>query len=139
MDDKIIRTFDASLRRCDATSDFLDRFYESFLASSPKVRAKFEHTDFTRQKRMLRASFYLILMAAEDPDGDPGVYLEKIAVRHSAADLNIGAELYDLWLDSLLEVVKQCDPHFDQAVEDAWEQMMGIGISYILRRYHQAP
>ena len=139
MDDKIIRIFDASLRRGDASPDFLDRFYERFLASSPKVKAKFEHTNFERQKRLLRASFYLILMAAEDTEGDPGVYLEKIAQRHSTAGLNIGAELYDLWLDSLLEVVTECDPHFDTEVEDAWEQMMGIGISYLLRRYHAAP
>lgn len=139
MEEKIIRAFDASLRRCDAVPDFLDRFYERFLGSSPKVRAKFENTNFERQKRLLRASFYLILMAAEDRDGDPGVYLEKIALRHSTADLNIGAELYDLWLDSLLEVVKECDPHFDSEVEEAWERMMGVGISYLLRRYHQVP
>ena len=139
IDDRIIRTFDASLRRCDATPDFLDRFYERFLASSPKVKEKFVHTDFERQKRLLRASFYLILMSAEDPDGDPGVYLEKIAMRHSAGQLNIGAELYDLWLDSLLEVVKECDPAYDTDVEEAWDRMMGIGISYIRRRYHQTP
>lgn len=138
MDEQIIRTFDASLRRCDASPDFLDRFYERFLSSSPKVKEKFAHTDFERQKRLLRASFYLILMAAEDPDSDPGVYLEKIAVRHSASDLDIGSELYDLWLDSLLEVVKECDPHYDTEVEEAWDRMMGIGISYMLRRYHHS-
>lgn len=136
IDETTIRTFDASLRRCDATPGFLDRFYDRFLASSPKVREKFVNTDFERQKRLLRASFYLILMAAEDPDGDPGVYLDKIAIRHSAGDLDIGAELHDLWLDSLLEVVEECDPAYDSDVEDAWERMMGIGISYMLHRYH---
>lgn len=138
MEEAIIRTFDASLRRCDTTPDFLDRFYERFMTSSPKVREKFEHTDFERQKRLLRASFYLILMAVEDPDGDLGIYLDKIARRHSASDLDIGAELYDLWLDSLLAVVEECDPHFDAEVQEAWERMMGIGISYILRRYHHS-
>jgi hemoglobin-like flavoprotein len=137
MDEKIIRTFDASLRRCDASPDFLDRFYERFLSSSPKVQEKFARTNFERQKRLLRASFYLILLAAEDPDSDPGVYLEKMAIRHSAADLDVGAELYDLWLDSLLAVVEECDPAFDSEVEEAWDRMMGIGISYMLRRYHR--
>lgn len=137
MEERIIRTFDASLRRCDAVPDFLDRFYERFLSSSPKVKEKFAGTDFDRQKRLLRASFYLILMAAEDRGSDPGIYLEKMAMRHSAADLDIGSELYDLWLDSLLEVVKECDPAFDSEVEEAWDRMMGIGISYMLRQYHR--
>ena len=91
MDEKLIRTFDASLRRCDATPDFLDRFYDRFLASSPRVQEKFAGTDFDRQKRMLRASFYSILLVAEDRGADPGIYLEKMAIRHSAADLDIGA------------------------------------------------
>ncbi len=138
MDDRTIATFDASLRRCDAGHGFLDRFYELFLGSSPKVREKFEHTDFGRQKRLLRASFCLILMSAEDPDGDPEPYLGRIARRHSASGLAIGAELYDLWLDSLLEAVEEYDPLFDPEISEAWERMMGIGISYMLQRYHDS-
>lgn len=133
-----IEVFDRSLRRCDANAGFLDLFYETFLASSPKVREKFAGTDFERQKRLLHASFYLILLASEDPENGPERYLENLASRHSVHDLDIGAELYDLWLDSLLAVVEECDPEFDQAVESAWERMMGIGIDYMLRRYRKA-
>ena len=37
MEERILKTFDESLRRCNATPGFLDRFYDRFLASSPKV------------------------------------------------------------------------------------------------------
>jgi len=135
VDQKTIQVFDRSLRRCNANPGFLDLFYETFLASSPKVRERFANTDFERQKRLLHASFYLILLASEDPENGPERYLGHLAARHSVRDLDVGAELYDLWLDSLLAVVRECDPEFNEAIEDAWEQMMGIGIDYLLRQY----
>ncbi|MGB6001437.1 MAG: globin [Thermoanaerobaculia bacterium] len=138
MDEKVIATFDQSLHRCDNNPEFLDLFYERFLASSPKVKQKFENTDFAKQKRLLRASFYLILLASEDPENGPERYLGYLAARHSTSDLDIGSELYDLWLDSLLATVKECDPEYSPEVEEVWERMMEIGIDYMLRRYHHS-
>jgi hemoglobin-like flavoprotein len=138
VDEKTIQIFEQSLRRCDANPEFLDIFYDRFLASSPKVKERFAKTDFHRQKRLLRASFYLILLASEDPDGGPERYLGHLAARHSTKDLDVGAELYDLWLDSLLESVKECDPEYSEEVEEAWEKIMGIGIDFLLSRYHHS-
>jgi hemoglobin-like flavoprotein len=135
MDDRTIGTFDSSLRRCDANPRFLDLFYERFQASSPNVRAKFASTNFDRQKRVLRASFYLMLLAAESPRG-PEQYLKDLAARHSAKDLNIGTDMYDLWLDSLLATVRECDPKCSAEVEAAWEAVMGVGIEYMVLHYH---
>src|SRR5215471_9068370 len=67
--------FDESLRRCNTHPAFLDRFYDKFLTSSPKVREKFTHTDFVRQQRALRASLHLMPLAAEDPENGPARYL----------------------------------------------------------------
>jgi len=99
------------------------------------VREKFASTDFVRQKRALKASLHLILMAAQDGDKGPDFYLREVAERHGSAQLDIGAELYDLWLDSLLETVREFDPEFSPAVEQAWEDAMGIGIKYLCARY----
>ena len=135
VDQRTIQVFDRSLRRCSANPGFLDLFYETFLASSPKVKEKFADTDFERQKRLLHSSFYLILLASEDPDNGPERYLGHLAERHSVHDLNIGSEFYDLWLDSLLAVVKECDPEFNDEIENCWEHVMGIGIDFLLQRY----
>ena len=136
MDDKIIAAFDESLHRCDTNPRFLDIFYEKFLDSSPKVREKFSNTDFSRQKRLLRASFYLILLASEDEKRGPERYLSFLAAHHSSRGLNIGAQLYDLWLDSLLQAVQQCDPKYGPEVEEAWEEVMGVGIRYMLDHFN---
>ena len=131
----VLKIFDDSLRRCSSTPRFFDRFYEIFIASSPKVREKFTHTDFVRQKRALNASLHLILLVAQDPERDASRYLGEVAERHSSRQLGIGAEFYDLWLDSLLATVRELDPEFGPGVEQAWEDAMGIGISFLCSRY----
>lgn len=139
MDEKILATYDGSLRRCNSSPGFLDRFYETFRASSPAVRMKFEGTDFARQKRALRASLHLMVLAAEDEKKGPERYLKDLAARHSRAQLDIGAELYDRWLDSILDAVRKHDPEFSTEVEKAWEAVMAVGIQYLLSHYNSPP
>lgn len=138
MDEKILGVFDASLSRCNIAPQFLDRFYERFLASSPKVREKFANTNFVRQKRALRASLQILSLVADDDRG-PGRYLGELAVQHGQKHLDIGAELYDLWLDSLIATVREIDPQFDAEIEGAWEQVAMVGIHYMISKRDSAP
>jgi hemoglobin-like flavoprotein len=135
MEARALEIFERSLLRCESRWDFLDRFYERFLASSPVVKEKFAKTDFVRQKRALRASLHHLLLAAQSDSGGPDAHLREIAERHGAGQLEIGAELYDLWLDSLLATVRECDPEFDPEVEKVWEAVMMVGIHYLCRNY----
>jgi len=98
------------------------------------VREKFASTDFVRQKRAVLASLQLILLAARNPE-DADRHLRDVAERHSSAQLDVGAELYDLWLDSLLATVREVDPAFGPDVEQAWEDVMAVGIRYLVSRY----
>jgi hemoglobin-like flavoprotein len=134
IDARTLQTFSESLGRCNGNPAFVERFYAIFLASSPKVKEKFAQTDFVRQKAALRASLDAMLLAVKDPAG-PQQHLRQLADRHSSRQLNIGAELYDLWLDSLLTTVKEFDPKNNPAVQDAWEKVMMQGVSYLLSRY----
>lgn len=138
MDSKILTLYDESLRRCNATPGFLDRFYERFMASSPEVRARFSKTDFVRQKRALRASLYIMALAVEDELG-PARYLVDLARLHGRPQLDIGAALYDNWLDSLIATVRECDPQCTPEVEEAWERVMTAGIAYMVSHYNDPP
>jgi hemoglobin-like flavoprotein len=139
VDDKALQLVDDSLHRCAANPAFLDMFYERFLNSSPRVKEKFANTDFVHQKRALMASFHLLLLAAEDEKHGPERYLKDIAARHGKAELDVGAQDYDLWLDSLLETIRECDPQCDAAIERAWESVLGVGIGYLLNHFHDPP
>lgn len=138
MDKKTLQLFESSLARCNADPAFLDHFYETFLAASPRVREKFRNTDFTRQKNALRASLHAMLQVAEASDEEMERHLGELAQLHSRQKLDIGAELYDLWLDSLLSTVMRCDPKGDAQVRKAWEEVMMVGVSYMISRYHDS-
>jgi hemoglobin-like flavoprotein len=136
MDEATLQRFGASLDRCTADPRFLDLFYEIFLSSSPKVREKFADTDFAKQKATLRTSFSLMLRAARQDGAAPPDFLDHLATRHGASQLAVGSEFYDLWLDSLLAAVRASDPQWAPEVAEAWEAALGVGIRYLLARYH---
>lgn len=133
-DERDIELVNDSLERCTRRREFFDRFYELFRASSDEVAAKFEHTDFRRQNRVLRESFYLLLRAVGD-DQDAWRELEVRALRHSRNDMDIRPGLYELWLDCLLQTIREFDPESDAATEAAWRRVMQKGIHFMIAHY----
>jgi len=130
-----IELFNDSLARCLRGGQFFQRFYELFLASAEEVRVKFGTTDFRRQRRMLQTSFYMLVeyMALGWPECE--AYLERIAAAHGKHGRDIPPHLYDLWLESLLRAVKECDDRCSTEVEAAWRYVMGAGILFLKARY----
>jgi hemoglobin-like flavoprotein len=134
MSERDVEVFNDSLERCTRHPRFLDRFYELFLASSEAVARKFTHTDFKKQKRALRTSLYMMMLVTEGKaEGD--VHLERIARRHSRSELDVKPELYELWLDCLIQAVKEFDPSFNRETEGAWRSIMRPGIEFMRSRY----
>lgn len=132
VDPQVIETVEASLDRLGNGTPFFDRFYEIFLASSPLVAEKFAKTNFYKQKRALQGSLFGMLRYMRDQNPETDVYLREIAARHAPSGLNIGAELYDLWLVSLLAAVKECDPQANDEVMAAWDRAMREGVAFFL-------
>ncbi len=130
-----VEIFNDSFARCIRGGRLFERFYEVFLASSPEVSEKFRNTDFRKQRRMLQTSFYMLVeyIALGWPECE--AYLERIAAAHGKYGRDIAPHLYDLWLECLLQAVKECDDRYSPQVESAWRHMMGAGISFIKVRY----
>jgi hemoglobin-like flavoprotein len=126
--------FAESLDRCLEAGDFLESFYDRFLASSEEVRSHFQNTSFDRQRAMLRGAFFMMRDAARE-GGTHDPYLRYVAERHSRRDQNIRPELYDLWLDCLIETVADFDPKYDHDVEEAWRNIMADGIRVMKKAY----
>ena len=127
LSEKTLAKFNDSLDRAEANSEFLSLFYAKFLAASPEVEQKFEGVDMRRQARMLMGSLRLILLAAQG-DEEAKAQLESVAAKHSKSQANIDAELYDLWIDTLIETVEEIDPEFTRGVKQAWRDMMNFGV-----------
>lgn len=135
IDAQVLQTMEASLKRVTSRPEFLDRFYDIFLNSSPKVKEKFAHTNFHKQKIALQGSLFGMVKYAHSGITANEDFMKEVAERHSSRALAIGSELYDLWLDSLLKTVEECDPESSPAVLEAWECVMSDGIRYFLTRY----
>lgn len=132
-DASTISIFQASLDRCIVDSSFLARFYSHFRATNADAAARFAHVDMARQERVLRASLYMMLRAAQG--GDDGLqHLSEIADSHSQARHDIRPAEYEHWIASLMNAVSECDPSFDASVERAWRSCIQPCIDRMIAR-----
>src|SRR5215203_2137433 len=127
---RTIELFNDSLERCVQHPEFISRFYEIFLNSDPAIAEKFKNTDFHRQKRMLKASLYLLIFVAEGKE-EGFAHMKRITELHGHGQLGIPAFMYDLWLASLLKAVGEFDLGYNPDVEAAWREMLSQGIEYM--------
>ena len=113
---------------------FFAAFYDNFLQSSPIVAEHFSSTDMEQQMKMMEKSFYgLFIFYATQNAND---YLDSIAQRHSHGDLAIDPQLYDFWLDSLINTVRDYDPQYNNEIALAWRIILSPGVTYMKHRYN---
>ena len=128
------QTFIDSLERCKADESFIPSFYERFLECSDEIKFKFRLTNFEKQNEMLLHSLEL---SADATLGKPKA-LEEIHLRgvsHDREHLDIKPELYEFWLDSLIETAKRIDEQWDDDVEASWRSILGHVITVMVRMY----
>lgn len=130
-DDVFKHSYERILGSGSYRHDFIDSFYAHFTGQSDAVAQRFENTDMSAQKIMLHDS--LDFMVDYCRTGKASPYLEKIAAVHGAGQLKIPAAMYTLWLDSLVQAVRDCDPQFDESVEQAWRQTFQPGIDFMVK------
>ena len=61
--------------------------------------------------------------------------LSYVAALHSRSQKNIEPWLYDFWIDSLLDTVREHDPDYNVDVELAWRLALAAGVAYMKFRY----
>lgn len=123
-----------SYDRCLKDDTFFDTFYDLFLVKSPEIPPLFKDTDFRKQKQVVRVS---VLMMIRLGLGEPQTReaIEKLGEIHSSRDRNIRPELYDLWLNSLCESVKQHDPEYTPELEQQWRDTMQPGTDLMISMF----
>ncbi|MFL0803301.1 MAG: hypothetical protein K6L81_06260 [Agarilytica sp.] len=112
---------------------FFDTFYSKFLDASPDIAEKFKNTDMTAQKKMLKKSFYHLLIFYGSNQADD--YIQKIARSHDKTHLDIQPALYDIWLNTLMATLSEYDDEFTDDVELAWRLVLTPGITYMKFKY----
>ena len=127
------RVIGAGVRLGDKGKEFFDRFYNNFFANSREVRDKFTDVDMAAQVAVLQKSmFHVVSFYVTKTDTD---YLMSIARSHSRTQYNIKPELYDIWLESLIETVEAMDPKYEDELALAWRLAMIPGIEFMKFHY----
>jgi hemoglobin-like flavoprotein len=112
---------------------FFKKFYANFLSSSDLVTEMFVTTDMEQQVKMLqRSMFHMISFYVSKQEDN---YLEGVAESHSTRQHNVSPELYDLWLESLVQTVIEVDEEYNDTVGLAWRLAMAPGIVYMKFHY----
>ena len=119
----------ARLNEADRSQLFFDRFYQRFFAADPRVADRFGATDMAHQKQMLRESLAEMAEFALTRQSNP--YIVTLARIHGLRGRDIPVELYDLWLDCLVDCVREIDPEATDSVALAWRIVMGPGIEFM--------
>jgi hemoglobin-like flavoprotein len=131
-----VEQFRASLKRCLAAPDFLLDFYGNFMGSSDEIREKFRNTDMKRQTQVLADSLWSMAVVAQGRPGSPSWGdLPRLAELHGRRHLDIRPELYDRWLDCLVDTARRHDPLFSAELEAAWRTTLAVGIEFLRSRY----
>jgi len=133
MTEEEIEQLNDSFERCVSDEEFMEVFYQDFLANPP-VAEKFANTDLRRQKRMVKASLHMMISAVSRRQQDLS-YLGEIAERHSRRGVGIQPYLYELWMQSLLRAVRHCDRRCNTAIETLWRQALDPAIEFIVAKY----
>lgn len=125
-DQSYARVFGEGVGITEDATPFFEAFYRRFL-TDPDIAEAFSQTDMSRQVVMLRKSFFHLVAfyVSHEPSGE----LERIALIHSR--IGIKSEFYDLWLDALIETVREFDPQCDLATELSWRWAMAPGLTYM--------
>ena len=129
-DNEVYRSF----QRCEATGDFADTFYNTFLNSSPEIAPYFARTDFDRQRKLLRDSVH-VMVARDVAAPEMRAFVNQLGEAHSRANRNILPRLYELWLDSICATVKALDPEWTAALEAHWRVRLRAGMQIIMAAY----
>ncbi len=108
---------------------FFKHFYNKLINTDPQIAALFSNTDMDRQVKMLMQSMTHITSFAATMESNAEI--NKIATIHGKDKLNLPTEMYDTWLECLIDTVKEHDPEFNSQVETAWRIIMSPGLEYM--------
>ena len=115
-----------SYGRCLRDKQFIERFYQTFLASSPAIPPMFASTDFNKQRMALRRGISVAISHAAASPLSKRATVEMAEVHSGKGRCPVDPALYPFWIDSMLKVIEETDEEADAALMQRWRQAMGV-------------
>jgi len=110
-------------------------FYDRLMSTNAEIRSKFEGIDMEEQVSLLSHAIVMSFLFVDKDQQVAKRCLDDVRETHAQRNLNIEPELYDTWLECLLETVALCDPHTNDKLLSDWRDVMSIAIKHIREGY----
>ncbi|MBN4082297.1 globin [Mariprofundus ferrooxydans] len=113
----------------------VSEFYVRLMAASDEIRKKFEGIDMAEQVSLLSHAIVMSFLFIDKNQQVAKKCLDEVRTTHAQHNLNIAPELYDIWLECLLETVALCDPDANDELLSDWHDVMSVAINHIREGY----
>lgn len=124
-----------SYGRCLREKNFIERFYEIFLASHPDIVPMFAETDFQQQRMALRRGISAAISHAAGSSLTKRTIDQMADVHSREGHAPVPPELYRYWVDSLAQAVTEMDPEVTPQLIARWRRGMGVVVDTFVAHY----
>lgn len=124
-----------SYGRCLREKNFIERFYEIFLASHPAIAPMFAETDFQKQRMALRRGISAAISHAAGSSLTKRTVEQMADVHSREGHAPVAPELYGYWVESLVQAVGETDPEASSHLLERWRQGMSVVTDTFISRY----
>jgi len=114
---------------------FVLAFYEKLIEASEDIRKRFEHIDMEAQADTLAHAIVMSFLFVDKNHHGAARCLNNVRESHNKHNLNIAPELYDTWLECMIETVAICDPQANEELLADWHAVMSVAIEHIREGY----
>lgn len=128
--DKVILSYGAVI----SNEKFLQRFYEIFMNSDPRITPLFKNTDFSKQFDLLHHGISMALLFSQKSK-TAEMAIARLGESHNRDHLNINPKLYPFWLDSLVQALREFDTTFTDDLERQWRSLMQVTIDFLTEKH----
>jgi len=115
--------------------DFISAFYARLMQSNDEIREKFEHVNMEAQTDNLARAIVMSFLFAGKNHQTAERTLNLVRESHNRHHLDIRPKLYDIWLNCLIETVREKDPQADEKLLQDWHDVMSASIDHIRNGY----
>lgn len=113
-----------SFGRCLKDRDFISNFYERLLGADAAIPLKFEKTDFTQQRTLLRRGISMAISYAEGAEVGARAVDRMAAIHSRKGHAPVEPRLHEHWVDCLVQTINATDPKAGEKLEKRWRTAM---------------
>jgi len=114
---------------------FVSAFYVRLMEASEDIQKKFKDIDMDAQAEILAHAIVMSFLFVDKNQKGAARCLNNVRESHSRHNLDISSELYDVWLDCMIETVEFCDPQVTKALITDWREVMSVAVEHVREGY----